>query len=475
MINEAALRRKDFREAADSGILLWRQNFITFIPFFAVPLWICAFIPRIFLPANFVYLSWLIIWFLKPFFDRIILHIISIKFFEKDAGFNRLFSGLGKTLKKGLLGDLLWRRFSPFRCGMMPLRVLEQNKKSKKMFIQRKRNLEKGGIVFCYLLTIWGIAVEIALLIGGFMFFQIVNEIVFNGNIYLESFEEREIYLYAAWCLNYMLIESIYVCMGFCVYINSRIEIEGWDLEITFRNLAENYKNKSKYAVLFILIFTFLLLPAKGFSDDQIPVNNIPIESLQAILDSPDFGGYEDTWDIRPRNRNNERNENSQTFYFPGHIRELIANILRLLLIFIIAGLLIFLFIYFYRTKMKTTKSKNNYNVNFLRNINTTDPKLLLEKALRFHELGNTRLAWGYCTAAAIYSWSIYRDIIFLPNATENECAELVSLKTETPQAKEFSILIKHWINLAYAGRNPPDGSFEQAVTHCKLLKAEND
>jgi hypothetical protein len=111
---EGYLRRMDSREAADAGILLWRKNFIDFILFFAVPFWICAFTLRL-LPGKAQYLSWLILWWLKPLFARPVLHIISVRFFESGAGINRLVRGMGKTLLRGLPGDILWRRFSPLR------------------------------------------------------------------------------------------------------------------------------------------------------------------------------------------------------------------------------------------------------------------------------------------------------------------------------------------------------------------------
>jgi hypothetical protein len=246
---EAFLRHKDYREAADSGLLLWRQNFIFFLPFFAVPFWVFAFVLRIFLPDNLQYYSWIIIWFLKPLFDRIILHIISIRFFEKDAGSKRLCQGIGKSLCRGLAGDLLWRRFSPFRSVMMPVRVLERNLKSEKNITERKNNLKKNGIGYCIVLTIWGIAAEIALLTGQILFTAAMAEITSRGFISsIESFLNVEIYLYAAWCINYMLVESIYVCMGFSLYVNSRIKAEGWDIEIIFKSFAEKYVNRENTA-----------------------------------------------------------------------------------------------------------------------------------------------------------------------------------------------------------------------------------
>jgi hypothetical protein len=53
-----------------------------------------------------------------------------------------------------------------------------------------------------------------------------------------------ERFVFGAYCFNYVLMDSLYVCMGFGLYINSRIEIEGWDIELLFRNFI-NGANKS--------------------------------------------------------------------------------------------------------------------------------------------------------------------------------------------------------------------------------------
>ena len=165
--------RRSFQEAADAGILLWRKNFIYFLPLYAIPFWITAFSLRL-IPGNLIYLSWLIMWLLKPLFDRIILHIVSVKFFDKEADLKKLCQGLGKSIRRGLIGDLLWRRFSPVRSAMMPVRVLEKNIKTSKGIKERKKLLEKGGLGYCFILTIWGIAVEIALFSGVIYCFYII-------------------------------------------------------------------------------------------------------------------------------------------------------------------------------------------------------------------------------------------------------------------------------------------------------------
>ena len=484
---DGALRRKDSREAADAGLLLWRENLAVFLPFFAIPLWICAFALRL-IPGMAPYWSWIIIWLLKPLFDRPVLHIISVRFFESGAGMKRLYRDLGKSLLRGLPGDLLWRRFSPLRAAMMPVRVLEPAVKfgrKKRLIAERRKNLKNGGIGFCFYLTFWGIALEITLLIGEILFFLIMTDLFKRGFIsYMESsLENMEIYVFAAWCFNYMLVETIYVCMGFSLYINSRIEVEGWDIEILFRSLAEKLKNKSINAALILVCLAMLFIPVKTFAADWEPAaagEDIPIEKLQSILDSPGFGSERDSWGIRLRNPVQQEAVNLD-------LQRIFAYALQFILIGLVAGLLVLLF--FYLRKFRRSKSGAAYSsaVKSLDDIPEENPQSLLEKALSFNEQGKLRLAWGYCTAAVIRSWPLYRGFTFPPNATENDCANIVSSSAdggsavpEKPprstidEAQAFSGMIKHWVYLAYAGRLPPEGSFEKAVALCKSLRTAN-
>jgi len=475
-----SLGYKDFREAADTGLLLWRKNFISFMPFFAIPFWVCAFTFRL-IPGLQLYWPWLLIWLLKPLFDRPVLHIISVRFFEKGANWNRLCRGLGKSLRRGLLGDLLWRRFSPFRSAMMPVRVLEQNPKSGRQMSQRKKLLKKGGAGYCFLLTIWGISVEIALLTGVLLFLVIMSDLIMDEFLFSmwQSFRDFEIYIYAIYCFIFMLVEPIYVCMGFSLYINSRIEVEGWDIEIIFRDFAEKLKNKGKNGALAALFLLFLFLPLKTFADngESYPASGeVPLEKLKDIYNSDEFGGERDTWGIRLKKPIQDiQSFDPEKMFRMQRIREIFAFLFRLIIICAIAGLLAFLFYYMRKFNRNRGGTDDHPGIIPLQKTHEENPEALLEKALSFYEQGNTRLAWGYCTAAAILSWPFYRGIDFPPNATENDCANMVSSAAggtcTFEEAKVFGELIKNWIYLAYAQRLPPAGSFEQAAAFCKSLR----
>jgi len=475
-----ALRRRSSWEAADAGLLLWRENFIYFLPFFAMPFWICAFALRL-LPGNIQYLSWLLLWWLKPLFDRTVLHIISVRFLEKGANIKRICRGLGRSLRRGLCGDLLWRRFSPLRAAMMPVRVLESSAKRGKA-AQRRKILKRGGLGFCALLSFWGIALEITLLIGELLFFMIMAELIRSGFVSSlgDSIKNAEIYIFAAWCFNYMLVESLYVCMGFSLYTNSRIEVEGWDIEIMFRGLAEKFRSKSIACALLVLCLTVgLFFPPKAIAGEWKPASapeDIPLEQLQNILDSPDFGGEKDSWGIRLKNPMQPKeipdfnlNPNLEK------MRQIFAFILRFFLIAAISALIVFLLFFIRKFSRGGKAEKDTPSMKALSGKSEEGPESLLDKAAGFFDRGDMRLAWGYCVAAAVKSWSLYRGIAFPPNATENDCAELVNAASKGDEARAFDELIKNWVNLAYAGRFPPDGSFQAAAAFCKTLRPANE
>jgi hypothetical protein len=163
---------------------------------------------------------------------------------QEFAGGRRqeLFHGLWDTIRRGLAGDLLWRRFSPGRPANQPLRVLERL--DTKQFRQRKKALAEGGLNSCFLISIMGLAAECLLLAGeivfGIMMINIISPAAISG--IRENLISIEIFIFAAFCFNCILAESLYVCMGFGLYVNSRIELEGWDLELLFRKLAAGRK-----------------------------------------------------------------------------------------------------------------------------------------------------------------------------------------------------------------------------------------
>jgi hypothetical protein len=476
-----ALRRRNSWEAADAGLLLWRANFAYFLPFFALPVWLCAFGLRM-LPEDLRPWSWLILWYLKPLFDRPILHVISVRFFEPGSGAGRLLRGLGKAICRGLPGDLLWRRLSPLRSAMMPLRVLE--KLRGRGIRKRKQDLERGGLSFCGLLTLWGFFLEAALLCGEVLFSLTLLKTIqadYVSNLG-DFFIRLELFFFAAWCFNYILVESMYVCMGFGLYVNSRIEVEGWDIELAFRKLTKARKKKTGFPGALVLLFlAFLFLPFRLPADPGVSTGvpgtggNAPLETLKEILASEDFGGQKESWELRLKERKNKKDPGElpdiDLAPWIQNIRQGFAFTLRLVLVLGI-GVLGFLCLrYLYKNRREKAFSPEGWKMGGRFDYSGESPEALLEKARAFYGEGNQRRAWGCCISALFESWSRCRGPVFPPDATEYGCLALVRAAGSVSAETEcFAAAVTHWTAFAYGGRQPPAGSFEEALAFCGAL-----
>ena len=476
-----ALRHRSRWEAVDAGLLMWRENFSVLLIVFALPLWICAFALRI-IPDNFRYLSWLILWLLRPLFERPVLHVISVRFFEKSAGIKRLCRGLFKTMFRGLAGDLTWRRFSPLRAAMMPVRTLEALKF--RQTGERRRTLKKGRLGFCSILTLWALTMEVVLLGGGIFFCYIMLELIQGGlfNSIKDIFESWELLIYAAWCINSMLVGSLYVCMGFSLYLNCRVELEGWDLEILFRGLAEKNKRKNPSRVLVMVFFALaLLLPCgntaaeEAIDNGQGAVSNgqVPLDALAEILASPDFGGMRDGWGIRLKQDRDKTQPdlNLNINPFLEKIKQTIAFILRMGLIGLIVFLAVLIFLRIRKSLGGRSIYKKNAAIQAIQGADNLSPQTLLAQSLDYFSCGQLRQAWGLCIAALFRALTLYRGIAFPPGATEYDCLN-VARHALPSQADSLSIAVNHWIAYAYAGRLPPQDSYMEAVAYCRGIAA---
>jgi hypothetical protein len=124
---------------------------------------------------------------------------------------------------------------------MLPLRILEPGRRGNRRRVrERKRALSNGGFNFCIFLSAWCFVLQWVLLAGEAAFILMISRLFFNFQLSspADIFVGKGLYYYTGWCVNFLVVESVYVCMGFGLYLNSRVETEGWDLELLFRKFA---------------------------------------------------------------------------------------------------------------------------------------------------------------------------------------------------------------------------------------------
>jgi hypothetical protein len=480
---DLAFRRRSGWEASDTGTLLWQRNIPALLSFYGVPLGIAA-AAGFFLPEDSTVYFSVLLWWCKPFFDRFALHVVSVRFFEPNARFRRLFKGLGKSLWRGLIGDLLWRRFSLYRSARMPLRVLEG---SKGAVLKRRLSLmNPRGLYFGFPIMLMCLALSTLLTYGELAFIYGIFELIqpgFLGNIF-DSPEFLGKFMLAGSWVNQIFIETLYVCMGFGIYINSRVETEGWDIELLFKRCTEKAPRSVSPAVkpsgsivpaVVCLALASLVLPQRTFAASPElfvppPVSEESARELENVLSSEDFGNEKPSWKIRLKNEWESNNSGFDNVDFEWRdwevpwMKEALGIAIRTVIIAAAAFLVFRSALYFYRRRRLFLRRKSpdgGYGIQG----EFEDPAALLEKAAALHAEGRIRDAWALCFRAFIASLSFRLGIVFSPETTEYEALALAGSKNS-----DFPRFVSRWIAVAYGGRKADKSEFDESIDACRRV-----
>ena len=488
-INPAVVfRNRSSWEATDMGIFLWRTNWLSLFLFMGIPAGILFIFSHVILKPEFAWtnqISVFIIWWLKPLLDRFCLQVVSVRFFEPQASIRRLFRGLGKTLSWGLIGDLLWRRLSPYRSAYMPLLVLERL--GIKDYQRRKFILIRNGLGFGFTLTVICIGMDLALKMGELVFlYGILDQLKGDAGSLIDFINEESTLLTILFFFNLLLIETLYVCMGFSLYINARVETEGWDIELLFKKCVEKAKQRGiNPASIMLVFFLFCAVQTTAFASpiqsqenlellQPAPVSIEAKENLDRIFESPDFGQEVPSQRIQFKQPNIPDMPRWNLFSFPD-----IRNALGwLLLLAVVSALLIILCRAIqYAWVNKNLSSSSTDGKSFVRGDPVTaDSRLLLEQAEELYRQGRVREAWALCFEAFLAAFTKLWHISFPAEATEYETLALIQRNIMSGNNNlqetytDFSVFIRQWTNSAYGNIIPTKGSFEEALVSCRQL-----
>ncbi len=304
------------------------------------------------------------------------------------------------------------------------------------------------------------------------------------------------------------LVAPFYTMAGFALYINRRIELEAWDIEIRFRNLANRYSSQQEQhrksslrrtaAQLTLgLMFTCLLglgLPSisEAKSDLQItsPKEQVRLDIDEVMLDKA-FHKQEVTnsWRLKEQPA---KPDDSSDISFDWLIKPLKAlfDILSGYLSFgnlFSMGLELFIWlavliatvwvVYRYREHVRRLFS---YRPQITRKQRTQSPEVLFgldirqeslpddvpAEALNLWQQGLHRAAVGLLYRATLSELVHNHNFAFHPGHTERECAELVSQNVVSEQQKPLNHFVQHltgeWQLLAYGHKPPAEQTFQQ-------------
>ena len=180
----------------------------------------------------------IVIWWFKPLFERPILYFLSQELFQNSCSVSTTFGQFKKWCFKGILARLTFRRLSPCRSMYAPIYVLEDASGAqygrRASVLGATHSSAAGGltIVLIHFESFFYFSV---LLLAALFAPDYMSEVFDNwfSEGYFSSSEELLVDIIMLFVMS--AVAPFYVAGGFMLYISRRIELEGWDIEICFR------------------------------------------------------------------------------------------------------------------------------------------------------------------------------------------------------------------------------------------------
>ena len=500
-----AIRPRSAWEAIDLGVLLARRHAgllmaswaIVTLPLFAVLTALFWQYPTV---------VGILLWWLKPAWERLPLHILSRSLFGDVPTLKEALEAFPRLLKPQLLASLTWRRLSPtrsFDLSVLQLEGLGGEARSKRLMVLGQRHA--GSAAW---LTILGVHLEMLLWMGVITLIWLMVpqqvEIQLDWDTLIEASSGKWVWVEHLSNLFYALVlvfwEPIYVACGFTLYLNRRTELEAWDIELTFRRLRQRLVG-SAYALLMACAALMLVLPAtdalaaKAPTACPVPIDdplgpeserllNQPLSSQAAkdsigkMLEAPPFENNETVtlWRFGEEEKAEEpSDEDVQSFI------DMIKKLLKLgefwskldvvahgfeILLWTLLFLAIGLLLWRYREWLETFASHLGLQRHRVREmpsqlfgLEVAPESLPDDVASEAERLWNEhpREALGLLYRALLSRLLHDFRLPLKGSHTEGEVLRMVERLDREELSRFSGVLTRHWQNLAYGHRPPPD------------------
>ncbi|GAB2506011.1 DUF4129 domain-containing protein [Lysobacter humi (ex Lee et al. 2017)] len=453
---------------------------------------------------DLLWLAPLLMWWLKPAFDRVPLFVLSRAVFGEVPDVRTTLRGAFRDGRRSLWGYLLWRRLTPARALLMPVDMLEGGDPAT---AGARRAAVAGPAYGVAALTLvvfvhFEAALALATALLAFLFvppeymqssMQMLWRHLQDAPAWLALLQNA--LMFAATCV----LEPFYVGTGFGQYLNRRTEIEGWDIELAFRRMAQRLTSGAAGALLLVACLLPLAARAQAEVDAPpraaaprcpLPVGDTTTESKtiaqifgderrpeKPLIDAAERA-YKDprltpkrkvgTWERR-HPKKDEPEKNSR---MPEWLRALLGGVATAgeLLLWALGGALVLLLLLTARRWWP-----------WLRALGTPPPaapKAIVEReavadaplpddivaaARRLYADGRPRDALGLLYRASVEAMLATTGRPLPPGATEAQCLRAAAaLPADMRDA--FARVVRLWQHAAYADRMPDADAFDALI-----------
>jgi hypothetical protein len=249
---KVAIRPMSTPQALDLGMVMARQWFMPLWQIWlgmALPIYLVFYLGGLWLDINFAFsigaYGGLVFWWFKPLYEKpMVLWLGQALFADAPRVKTSILSGWRQILTHAPT-LLISKRLSLQRQLLLPILLLEQP--DNKQFKARTQILSRGqgsGLgwhttVMLHIEMILGIATLV-------LIWQLMPTQFVKTETLFTLIEQGPLWAELGWALIYFLAASIvapfFIAGGFAVYLTKRCLLEGWDIELVFKQLRHRYE-----------------------------------------------------------------------------------------------------------------------------------------------------------------------------------------------------------------------------------------
>ncbi|MCP5067168.1 MAG: hypothetical protein GY946_11435 [bacterium] len=410
-----------------------------------------------------------ILWWLRPVAGRIVLHVLGRALFSDPPSPVATLRALPEIFRNGVLASLTVARFSPTRCYALPILQLEglqgDARRERTRILTRAElgpaaslhsicaHLNGALILALLVFTLW-LAPE-ALAEQVFLLFQ--NW--FDGDTTAGGLLVAFLYL-----IGTSVVEPFLIAGGFGLYVNRRMWLEGWDVEIALRRLTRRYEQRApsrfvenarrNVGATLLLLTLFTSTPARA---EPVCVPDDPSSAGACsgeVLAGEEFGRWEDVDRWMLREFEWDMDWDWPEWKFGDRFGAIVAGIAEVLLWVALAVGLILLVARVIRDPPWEDASGDPVSPITLFGLDL-DPKALpadvIGAAREAFASGDATRAISLLYRGALVLLIERRELEIPASATEGDCARIVRTTSDMLLVDDFGALNDAWILSRYA------------------------
>lgn len=486
---QARIRPRRPWEAVDLGFMMvWAWRGAVYGP------WVAACLPVLVLVAVLGYshpfLASLLLWWLKPLLDRVLLHTLSRALFREMPGWRAIVRELPRLWGRGLLRAFLVHRFDFARSFTMPVELLEglrgRVRKARLRVLGRRQKEEAVRLsVVCWCAEL-SLTLSVAMLVAYLLPSRVITDPVIESirpPFVEESSRDLSLLGYlllGSQMLAVLFMEPFYQAGGLCLYLNRRTELEAWDVEVAFRRIGARWRGwaGTAAAVAIVTMLSVLCLSPRALAaDDQAPPSSdslpclLPncLEAHKAIADvlsDPVFGStrHVTSWRLRPKGPSDASSRGSWLLSVGAALGSALEPLLWA------AALLCLMTFIVMRQRIPdqallTGLRERQPSVVLGMDVRRASlPDDVAGEARRLMASGRSDEAVGLLLRGALASLAVRERLPLRRSMTEGECVSLVRRALPGVRADYFQSLTAVWSSAAYGHRMPASSRLAEMI-----------